>query len=233
MRKKNIQTYLLQTWKQWRITLFFVVFVILPVKSSLADFNWVPTGSMKPTILEGDFILVNKAAYDLRIPFTRARLAEWGNPQRGDVVICFSPEDNTRLVKRVVGLPGDTLSMDRNRLCINDQPVELTPADPETLRGLSATVQQHVHSATERLGEKTHTILAFPRLLAQRRFRPMTLAPGEYFVMGDNRDRSKDSRSFGVVKREAIVGQAVGIVGSLNINDKFQPRFNRFMHGLH
>jgi signal peptidase I len=230
--RKTWKATLHQTWQQWRITLLVVVFVILPVKSSLADINWVPTGSMKPTILEGDFLLVNKVAYDLRLPFTRVRLAQWADPQRGDVVICFSPEDNIRLVKRVVGLPGDTLAMTRNQLLINGKPVELSALEPEDVPGLNATIQRQASFATEQLGDRAHAIMAFPRLPAQRHFAPVTLGPDEYFVMGDNRDRSKDSRSFGVVKRGAIVGQAVGIVGSLNINDKFQPRFGRFGRAL-
>ena len=102
MTKKTAMKY----WKEWRLTLFLIVFVILPVKSSLADFNCVPTGSLKPTILEGAFVFVNKAAYGLRVPLTRVHLARWANPERGDIVICFSPDDGTRLTKRVVGLPG-------------------------------------------------------------------------------------------------------------------------------
>src|SRR3972149_3436745 len=100
MKAERVKKWVLGYWRQWRATVFLVVFVILPVKSSLADFNWVPTGSMNPTILEGDLVFVNKVAYDLRIPFTFYRLAEWSAPQRGDIVICFSPDDGIRLVKR-------------------------------------------------------------------------------------------------------------------------------------
>ena len=82
----------------------------------MADLNWVPTGSMNPTILEGDCLLVNKAAYDLRVPLTFQRVARWAEPERGDIVICFSPTDGTRLVKRVIGLPGDTLELRDNDL---------------------------------------------------------------------------------------------------------------------
>src|SRR3954449_2152472 len=81
--------------------------VIFAARSSLADWNDVPSGSMKPTILEGDRLYVNKLAYDLKIPFTTFHLAEWSNPQRGDIVVFFSPHDGQRLVKRAVGLPGD------------------------------------------------------------------------------------------------------------------------------
>jgi signal peptidase I len=111
------------------MTIFFIVFVLIPVKSSLADWNWVPTGSMSPTILEGDLVYVDKIAYDLRIPLTFCRLAEWSDPERGDLVICFSPEDQTRLVKRVIALPGDTIEMRRNVLCINDRLVTYTKID--------------------------------------------------------------------------------------------------------
>jgi len=79
MDKQKIKKYLLQWWKSWRLTIFIIVFVIIPVKSVLADWNWVPTGSMKPTILEGDLVFVNKAAYDLRIPLTMHRLAKWSD----------------------------------------------------------------------------------------------------------------------------------------------------------
>jgi len=111
MKTEKIRKFVQRLWKEWRITVLFIVFVVIPVKSSLADWNWVPTGSMNPTILEGDLIYVNKVAYDLRFPLTDYRLARWSDPERGDIVICFSPEDGTRLVKRVVGLPGETVEM--------------------------------------------------------------------------------------------------------------------------
>lgn len=113
--KKNIK----KIWKEWRLTIFFIVFVIIPVKSSLADWNWVPTGSMNPTILEGDLIFVNKMAYDLRLPLTLHSLAKFSDPKRGDIVVCFSPEDDTRLVKRVIALPGDTIELRNNTLFLN------------------------------------------------------------------------------------------------------------------
>ena len=99
MKTEKLKKLLYKYWKEYRSIVILVVFVIIPVKSSLADWNWVPTGSMNPTILEGDLIFVNKAAYDLRIPLTLHRLAKWSDPQRGDIVVCFSPEDGIRLVK--------------------------------------------------------------------------------------------------------------------------------------
>src|SRR5262245_13276000 len=96
-------------WQEWIKPLAVVAAVVLPFKSAIADWNWVPSGSMKPTILEGDLVLVNKLAYDLKVPFTLWRLAAWDNPSRGDIVVLFSPHDGKRLVKRVIALPGDTL----------------------------------------------------------------------------------------------------------------------------
>ena len=106
MKRQQIKKFISMTWKQWRGLIFFVIFVVIPVKSSLADWNWVPTGSMNPTILEGDLIYVDKLAYDLRFPLTFYRLAEWSTPETGDIVVCFSPEDQTRLVKRIIAVPG-------------------------------------------------------------------------------------------------------------------------------
>ncbi len=110
-------------WRQWRVTIFVILFVVVPVKSSLADWNWVPTGSMNPTILEGDLIYVDKVAYDLRFPLTLHRLARWSEPQRGDVVVCLSPDDGTRLVKRLIAAPGDTVELRNNVLLLNGRPL--------------------------------------------------------------------------------------------------------------
>jgi len=107
-------------WWQTEIRpLLIIALVVFAVRSSLADWNDVPTGSMKPTILEGDRVFVNKLAYDLKVPFTTFHLAEWGNPQRGDVVVFYSPHDGTRLVKRVIGLPGDTVEIRAGQVLVN------------------------------------------------------------------------------------------------------------------
>jgi len=232
MKTEKVRKWVLGQWRQWRATVFLVVFVILPVKSSLADFNWVPTGSMNPTILEGDLVFVNKAAYDLRVPFTLHRLAGWSAPQRGDIVICFAPDDGTRLVKRVVGLPGDEISMINNQLLINGQPAVQTQSDPGLLRDLNSQIRASCTVAMEQLGQVTHPVMGLPGRSAVRSFSPVVVPVGQYFVMGDNRDNSKDSRFFGFVSRKAIVGKAVGIVGSLDITDRFQPRFRRFFSPL-
>src|SRR5215210_1214619 len=99
-----------------------MLLVISSLRSALADWNDVPTGSMKPTIEEGDRVVVNKLAYDLKIPFTTIDIVKWGDPKRGDIVVLFSPRDGIRLVKRVVALPGDRVEMRNNHLFVNDEP---------------------------------------------------------------------------------------------------------------
>src|SRR5512140_1756995 len=101
-------------WGKELRSLLTLALVLFAIRSSLADWSDVPTGSMKPTILEGDRVYVNKLAYDLKVPFTTRHVAEWGNPQRGDIVVFFSPHDGQRLVKRVIGLPGDTIELRHN-----------------------------------------------------------------------------------------------------------------------
>src|ERR1700683_4344663 len=94
-------------WREWVLPAVVTIAVLAPLRSAVADWNDVPTGSMIPTILVGDRIFVNKLAFDLKLPFTTAHLLTWANPKHGDVVILFSPEDGERLVKRVVAVPGD------------------------------------------------------------------------------------------------------------------------------
>ncbi len=115
----STQNRLCQGWRDWLRSVVFIVLAVTAFRSAVADWNDVPTGSMKPTILEGDRIVVNKLAYDLKIPYTRWQIAHWGDPARGDIVVLSSPADGKRLVKRVIGLPGDTIAMDRNRLVVN------------------------------------------------------------------------------------------------------------------
>src|SRR3989442_2083421 len=118
--------------------LLVLALVLFAIRSSLADWNDVPTGSMKPTILEGDRVYVNKLAYDLKVPFTTWHIAQWSNPQRGDIVVFYSPYDGKRLVKRVVGLPRDTIELRNDALILNGQPVEYKPIADELLRHTTA-----------------------------------------------------------------------------------------------
>src|SRR5262249_35490102 len=106
-------------WRSWVKPIAVVIVVMTTVRSAIADWNDVPTGSMKPSILEGDRIFVNKLAYDLKLPFTRWHLLQWGGPKRGDIVVFPSPADETRLVKRIIGTPGDCLELRDNRLLVN------------------------------------------------------------------------------------------------------------------
>src|SRR5580692_4040836 len=116
-----------KSWKSiWRNNKSLLVFLLLmfAVRSAIADWNDVPTGSMNPTIVQGDRVFVNKLAYDLKVPFTTWHLAQWSNPRRGDIAVFYSPADGIRLVKRVIGLPGDKIELTNDRLLINGQPLE-------------------------------------------------------------------------------------------------------------
>ena len=232
MKRQQIKKFIFKTWKEWRGIIFFVVFVVIPVKSSLADWNWVPTGSMNPTILQGDLIYVDKLAYDLRFPLTFYRLAEWSDPERGDIVVCFSPEDETRLVKRIIAVPGDTIESKGNILFLNGRPAIYTKIDTAYLEYLSSEVKDHCILATENLDGFTHAVMSTPSIRAIRNFAPITVPADSYFVMGDNRDSSKDSRYFGFVQRSAIVGKAKGVILSFDITDKYQPRLKSFFASL-
>ena len=119
MLKHNVRTHLKMIWKGWGCSVLIALLLATSFKSAIADWNVVPTGSMQPSILEGDRIFVNKLAFDLKVPYTTWHIAEWGSPVRGDIVVFYSPVDGQRLVKRVVGLPGDTIAMRNNRLVIN------------------------------------------------------------------------------------------------------------------
>ena len=213
-------------------SLLMIVAIMFAVRSAVADWNDVPTGSMKPTIMEGDRVFVNKLAYDLKVPFTTWHLAEWDNPKRAEIVVFFSPADEVRLVKRVVGIPGDRIEMVDDHLLVNGEPARYGPLPVGIINEIPAT-EQHSHQfATETVADYSHAIMATPALNARRSFGPLTVPAGQYFMMGDNRDNSFDSRYYGCVERSRIVGRASAVVISLDHADYYLPRWHRFFTRL-
>lgn len=232
MNAKLFRSRARQLWRQEIRPLLIVLLIGFSIRSSLADWNDVPTGSMRPTILEGDRIWVNKIAYDLKVPFTTLHLAEWSNPQRGDIAVFFSPHDGQRLVKRVVGLPGDTIELRNNALLINGQPIEYQPIAEELLRDIPATERAGRVFASEQLPGQTHAVSGHPAVSAMRSFLPQRVPDGQYFMMGDNRDDSFDSRYWGTVDRKQIVGRATSVVVSLDKSKYWLPRWQRAFSSL-
>src|ERR1017187_10406632 len=168
-------------WHQEIRPILILALVMFSIRSSLADWNVVPSGSMQPTILVGDRVLVNKLAYDLKVPFTTWHIAEWSNPQRGDIVVFFSPKDGTRLVKRVIGLPGDTVELRNDQLVINGQPVDYTTLEPKIPKQLPAPERAHAIFATEQLPTHSHAVMAINGIPAKRTFGPVQVSDGHYF----------------------------------------------------
>ena len=227
LRAKNAKEPL---WVEWGASFFPVILIVFVLRSFLFEPFKIPSGSMIPTLLVGDFILVNKFAYGIRLPVINTKIIEVGTPQRGDVMVFRYPEDpSLDYIKRVVGLPGDTVSYQNKRLTINGEPVsEEKAADylhPERL--------YYSEQYLEKLGNVEHKMLndtdapAFIPDAANFPYREnctynangvvCTVPPGHYFMMGDNRDNSRDSRAWGFVPEQNIVGKAFFIW--LNFSD--------------
>jgi signal peptidase I len=219
-------------WQKEIRSLLLLGLILFSIRSSLADWSDVPTGSMKPTILEGDRVYVNKLAYDLKVPFTTRHLAEWSNPGRGDIVVFFSPRDGTRLVKRVVGLPGDTIELRKNVLVLNGQPVEYQPLAEALVSDLAPADRAAQVFASEQLPGQRHSVAAIPSAPALRDYGPYRVPEGQHFMMGDNRDNSFDSRYFGPVPRKQIVGRATAVALSFDRQNCWIPRWQRFLRAL-
>jgi signal peptidase I len=192
-------------------------------RSAVADWNDVPTGSMRPTVLEGERVFINRAAYDLKVPFTTWRLAQWSDPSRGDIVVLYSPHDGKRLLKRVVGIPGDRIELRDNQLVVNG--VVAGYGDTATLDGQSRVLRETV-------GNREHFVELSQVSGSVATFGPVEVPTSSYLVMGDNRDNSFDSRFFGFVPRSQILGRAVRIVASVDPERSYRPRFERFMKRL-
>jgi signal peptidase I len=217
---------------EWVRPLMVVVLITSAFRSAVADWYIVPTGSMKPTIMEGDRVFVNKMAYDLKVPFTTVRLSMWDNPERGDVVVLYSPHDGKRLVKRVVGGPGDWIEMHESKLYVNGRAVEYMPLAKSVVDEIPAETRQDYSFFAENLSGVSHPVMITPFKPSIRDFARMQVPTGQYFVMGDNRDDSFDSRMFGLVSRNQVVGKATAVVLSLNPEKNYLPRWHRFFTRL-
>ena len=208
-------------WIEYPKSFFPVILIVFVLRSFLVEPFKIPSGSMIPTLLVGDFILVNKYTYGIRLPVINKKIIDINEPERGDVMVFRYPEDPTvDYIKRVVGLPGDKVVYQNKRLTINGREVPLKEAGDFLLKDKIQFLKQYI----ETLGKTEHAILvdaSEPAALPYVKQFPQrenciynndgvacTVPPDHYFMMGDNRDNSSDSRVWGFVPEANIVGKA-------------------------
>jgi signal peptidase I len=221
-------------WVEYSISFFPVILIVFLLRSFLVEPFKIPSSSMVPTLLVGDFILVNKYTYGIRLPVANRKLIQIANPERGDVMVFRFPEDpSLDYIKRVVGVPGDRVEYRNKRLAINGTPVPVRQVDDY----LSKERMQFSRRFVETMNGLEHEILLdedAPAAVMPGRSFPhagncnynmsglaCTVPPGHYFVMGDNRDNSSDSRVWGFVPDDNIVGKAFFIWLNLNELGRF------------
>ena len=199
-------------WLASIASLFPILLLVLVFRSFLFEPFKIPSGSMIPTLQIGDFIVVNKFSYGLRLPVLNTRIIELGDPERGDVMVFRFPEDERiNYIKRVVGLPGDTITYRNKVLFVNGEPVEQEVIGPWMGEGLNRNPPgRQPIQRQEFLGEDPHTIMIFPDQ-PDRGTRTWTVPEAHFFVLGDNRDQSLDSRSWNFVPEANLVGRATRI----------------------
>jgi len=204
-----------QTLVEYSRSFFPVLLIVLVIRSFVFEPFRIPSGSMMPTLLQGDFIFVKKFSYGLRLPVTETKILETGEPERGDVVVFRLPQNpSINYIKRVVGLPGDTIVYEDHRLTINGELVELerspdaTPAEPVYLEHLDARMHEILITNSYSVKDGIYTVPA-----------------GHYFVMGDNRDNSKDSRFIEAIPESHLVGEAVRVW--MHMDGLSWPRWDR------
>ncbi|MFC1519708.1 signal peptidase I [Pseudomonadota bacterium] len=202
----------------------FLLFIMLMCvfRSTVADWYTVPSGSMKPTIIEGDRLYADKMAYDIRVPFTHISLYKMAEPQRGDIIIFESDAADNRLVKRVIGLPGDVIALTNNVLSINGETLTY-----ELISSTHLTVDK-----IERLLDIDHLVRTNDKGSILSSFAAVKVPEGHYLALGDNRDRSSDSRVIGFVPRDEIIAKTSRVVMSFDYDNYYLPRTERLFHSL-
>jgi signal peptidase I len=205
-------------YKEWIEPFLIAAVVALFIRQFVVEAFKIPSGSMIPTLAVGDHLLVNKFIYGPRLPFTDIRIFTWEEPRRGDIIVFKFPQDES---KDFIGLPGDKIQIINGKLCINDRAVKLTPVGPPA----DESVESGQSFGTpmfydEQLGTITHEIQYFHDQSGEN-FGPKVVPQSSVFVMGDNRDNSQDSRFWGFVKYNKILGRALIIYWSWDGNDRW------------
>lgn len=196
-------------------------------RTAIADWNPIPSGSMRPNLLEGDVVFVNRLAYDFKLPLTDIIVAHLADPKRGEIVTFSSPKDGMRLIKRIVALPGDRVEMRDEVLFVNNKAAEYS--EQETLREpLENGADIEALRLTETIGKSKRQVQLLAGVPARNTFAPITVPDGNFLMLGDNRDNSADSRYFGFVPRHLLIGQAQRILVSADIKGNWLPRPERF-----
>lgn len=218
-------------WAEYRGLLAFIGLMLL-FRSAVADWNYVPSSSMNPTLVAGDRVVVNKLAYSLRLPFTLHELARWDSPAPGDVITFDSPADEVNLIKRVVAVGGDTVAMENNVLSVNGHPLARTLVEarrvlPTEAGPLSAEIWR------EQIGAASVQVARLPQRNLLTAFAPIRVPDGHVMVLGDSRDNSNDSRFIGFIDIHRVTGRAVRVALSHNPDALFLPRAERWWLPLH
>jgi signal peptidase I len=220
---KNIRKHIWVFWQENR-QFFAILSCIVFFKSAIADLSSISGASMLPTLLDGDKVWVNKLAYDVKIPFTEISLTKLSDPRQGDIVIVDSKMANKRLIKRIIGVPQDTIYMQNNALVINGVAIDY---DILSSKDNSTIIKEH-------LPHRTHQARLSQRFLNRnsRSYGPVIVPANEYFVLGDNRDNSADSRIYSFIPRGEIIGRSSSVVFSLDGDNYYLPRTERFLTEL-
>jgi signal peptidase I len=210
-------------YKEWVEPFLIAAVVALFIRQFVVEAFKIPSGSMIPTLTIGDHLLVNKFIYGPRIPFTDIRMFTWKEPQRGEIIVFKFPEDESKnFIKRVVGLPGDKIEIKKGTLLINDRPVPVVAkiAGNVNKQVAGPSYYDEPRLLEEQLGAVKHDI-QYLRDQSGTDFGPRLVPAGSVFVMGDNRDNSQDSRVWGFVKFEKILGRALIIYWSWDGNERW------------
>lgn len=214
LSKKHLRDYIKS--RAFKIDLLLCI-ALLCFGDSAFGIYYVPTGSMKPTISEGDCFFANKLAYNLRIPFTDKSILSFGNPARGDIIAFENPVDERMFTKRVIGIPGDKIKIKAKRLYINDKRIDLSFSE----------MSKKTITFTENLLGFNHKVQYYHLITKGDDFNEIVIPGGYYFVMGDNRDNSYDSRAWGLVPITKIRGKLLYRFFSFDTKNYYLPRCNR------
>ena len=246
--KKKYDSFTKYLWGEWVRPLGTIFIVMGMFRLTAVDWFDVPSGSMEPTVMTGDRIVVNKSAFGLRVPFTKSTwIMRWGTPNRGDMVVAYSPDegDEVRIVKRIVAIPGDTIQMIDGRLHINGIAPEMTHLEASEFPAMDQVAASKMDFFTETVDGDSHAVMFNQGRGGIRDFPAIKVPEDQYVIIGDNRDNSKDARGWNAAQTklpdgsiqqtieftdiDRIQGRAFAVAFSL---DNWVPRWGRFFKGL-